>query len=276
MKKKKSHSWLILILIAAALIGFALFKLIAPWIDRWQSAKDYEELADTYVSVNETSDDADDENDGRQKQKDWWLTDVKVEFNKLKEQNPDIIGWIRFDNQDELGINYPILYSGDNEKYLRSDIYGNEHISGSIFLEGLNNSDFSDYYNILYGHKVIDGSMFGSLYKYKEEGFWESNQYFTVYTESTAYRYRIFSYEDAVNGGDVYKIGYKPGDEYQKFIDSMVNDSDISTGITPKSSNKIITLSTCTGDGYDKRFAVHAVCVDAQTTDSSKLKQNTD
>lgn len=276
MKKKKSHSWLILVLIAAALIGFALFKLIAPWIDRWQSAKDYEELADTYVSVNETSDDADDEDDGRQKQKDWWLTDVKVEFDKLKEQNSDIIGWIRFDNQDELGINYPILYSGDNEKYLRSDIYGNEHIAGSIFLEGLNNSDFSDYYNILYGHKVIDGSMFGSLYKYKEEGFWESNQYFTVYTESMAYRYRIFSYEDAVNGGDVYKIGYKPGDEYQKFIDAMVNDSDISTGITPKSSNKIITLSTCTGDGYDKRFAVHAVCVDAQTTDSSKLKQNTD
>lgn len=271
MKKKKTHSWIVFIVIAAVLIGFALFKLISPMIDRWQSAKDYKELADTYVSVNETSKD-----DGKQKQKDWWLTDVKIEFDRLKEQNPDIIGWIRFDNQDELGINYPILYSGDNEKYLRSDIYGNEHIAGSIFLEALNNADFSDYYNILYGHKVIDGSMFGSLYKYKDDGFWEDNQYFTVYTETTAYRYRIFSYEDAVNGGDVYKIGYKPGDEYQKFIDAMIDASDISTGIKPKSSNKIITLSTCTGDGYDKRFAVYAVCVDAQTTDSSKLKQNTD
>ena len=28
--------------------------------------------------------------------KDWWLTDVKVEFDKLKAENPDIIGWIRF------------------------------------------------------------------------------------------------------------------------------------------------------------------------------------
>lgn len=269
MKKKKSHGWLILILIAAALIGFALFKIVSPWADRWKSAKDYEELADKYVSVDEVSDAEDDK---KQKQKDWWLTDVKVEFDKLKEQNPDIIGWIRFDNQEELGINYPILYSGDNEKYLRSDIYGNEHIAGSIFLEGLNNSDFSDYYNILYGHKVIDGSMFGSLYKYKEDGFWENNQYFTIYTETTAYRYRIFSYEDAVNGGDVYKVGYKPGNEYQKFIDEMVNNSDISTGIKPQSSNKIITLSTCTGDGYDKRFAVHAACIDAQTTDSTKLK----
>lgn len=30
------------------------------------------------------------------RKKDWWLTDVKVEFDKLKAENPDIIGWIRF------------------------------------------------------------------------------------------------------------------------------------------------------------------------------------
>lgn len=66
--------------------------------------------------------------------------------------------------------------------------------------------DFSDLYNIIYGHNMNNGSMFGSLKKYKDEGFWKKNQYFTVYTESTAYRYQIFSYEDAVNGGNVYYI----------------------------------------------------------------------
>ena len=114
----------------------------------------------------------------QQKKKDWWATDVKVEFDKMKAENPDVIGWIRFDNQDELGINYPILYSGDNQKYLRTDLHGNSHIAECIFLEGLNKSDFSDYYNIIYGHNMNDGSMFGSLKKYKEEGFWKKNQYF--------------------------------------------------------------------------------------------------
>ena len=38
-------------------------------------------------------------------------------------------------------------------------------------------------------------------------------------------------------------------------------------------TNKILTLSTCTGNGYSKRLAIHAVCVDAQTTDESKLKE---
>lgn len=87
----------------------------------------------------------------------------------------------------------------------------------------------------------------GSLKKYKDDGFWKENQYFTVYSETTAYRYRIFSYEDAVNGGDVYKVGYQPGEEYQKFIDQMIKDSDVDTGVKPQTSNKILTLSTCTG-----------------------------
>ena len=102
--------------------------------------------------------------------------------------------------------------------------------------------------NIIYGHNMNDGSMFGSLKKYKEEGFWKENQYFTVYSETTAYRYRIFSYEDAVNGGDVYKVGYQLGEEYQKFIDQMIKDSDVDTGVKPQTSNKILTLSTCTGN----------------------------
>ena len=72
---------------------------------------------------------------------------------------------------------------------------------------------------------------------------------------------------------DRYKVGYQPGEEYQKFIDQMIKDSDVDTGVKPQTSNKILTLSTCTGNGYSKRLAIHAVCVDAQTTDESKLKE---
>ena len=129
--------------------------------------------------------------------------------------------------------------------------------------EGLNQPDFSDYYNILYGHNIRDGSMFGSLKKYKDQGFWKQHQYFTVYMETTVYRYRIFSCENAASGGEVYKIGYQPGEEYQELIDHMVNNSAIQTGITPQSSDKM----TCTGQGYEKRFAIHAVCVDTQSAD---------
>ena len=189
MKKKNSYRWLIWIFLAIILIGVALWNILPPYIDRRQSTKDYEKLAEEYVSGESEPDDE------KQKKKDWWSTDIKVEFDQLKTENPDIIGWIRFDDQDEIGINYPIVYSGDNEKYLRKE---------------------------------------------------------------------IFSYEDAVVGGNVYKVGYQPGEEYQTFIDEMVKNSDFDTGIRPKSSNKILTLSTCTDHDSSKRFAVHAVCIDTQ------------
>ena len=122
MKKKSSYRWLIWIILAVVLIGVALMHILPPYIDRWKSARDYDKLAEEYVN------DESEPDDGKQKKKDWWATDVKVEFDKLKAENLDVIGWIRFDNQDELGINYPILYSGDNQKYLRTDLHGNSQI----------------------------------------------------------------------------------------------------------------------------------------------------
>lgn len=209
----------------------------APYIDRWKSARDYDKLAEAYVN------DESEPDDGKQKKKDWWATDVKVEFDKLKAGNPDVIG------------GYGLI--------IRTNLVLTIRFCIPVIIRN----------NIIYGHNMNDGSMFGSLKKYKEEGFWKENQYFTVYSETTAYRYRIFSYEDAVNGGDVYKVGYQPGEEYQKFIDQMIKDSDVDTGVKPQTSNKILTLSTCTGNGYSKRLAIHAVCIDAQTTDESKLKE---
>ena len=99
---------------------------------------------------------------------------MTVAFDELKKENEEIIGWLRFDDAEDLHISYPVLYSGDDEKYLRSDIYGEEHIAGSIFLEGKNKPDFSDCYAVIYGHNMRDGSMFGDLDLYKETDFWKN------------------------------------------------------------------------------------------------------
>lgn len=47
----------------------------------------------------------------------------------------------------------------------------------------------------------------------------------------------------------------------------------IETGIHPESSDHILTLSTCTGNGYDSRMTVHAVCIDEQTTDPKNYSE---
>lgn len=75
--------------IGVAVSGFdrgSTLEYPAPYIDRWKSARDYEKFAEAYVN------DESEPDDGKQKKKDWWATDVKVEFDKLKAENPDVIG----------------------------------------------------------------------------------------------------------------------------------------------------------------------------------------
>lgn len=269
-ERKSKISFLRSMIVLAAIVGIviSLWNILPPYLERWKADRDYRKLEKQYVISREDEIEKykDDEADSKEKKKDWWSADVKINFEELKKENQDIVAWIRFDHPEELDISYPVLYSGDNEKYLRSDIYGEKHTAGCIFLEGLNQPDFSDCYGIIYGHNMRDGSMFGNLKRYNEDGFYENNQYFTLYTEEKAYRYQIFSYHAAKNGGDVYRVGFLPDEEYQAFIDELVEASDKETGIRPDKTDRILTLSTCTGDGYSKRFVVHAVCVDEQAT----------
>ena len=256
----------LLIPVSLVLISLSLGNILPDYLDKHNSSRTYENLRESYTKIRKE--------DGEEKEKDWWLTDVMIRFDELREENPDIVAWIRSDDPENTGIDYPVFYSGDNEKYLRRDLYGKSHIAGSIFLEGLNRPDFADYYTVIYGHNMNDGSMFGGLKKYRKKEFWEENPYFTLYTEGAVYRYQIFACHEAENGGDVYKIGYEPGEKYQKLIDSMVCNSLIDTGIHPDSSHKVMTLSTCTDSGYSRRFAVHAVCVDSRKTEETENRIN--
>lgn len=253
-KKKKAGIWCtVIIIVAVAIIVFSLIKLIPILLDYKQADQTYDQLKNEYIT----------ESDFADTDEEWWAEAVQIDFDNLKQINPDVIGWIRFDNVDEIPINYPIMYSGDNDTYLRTDMYGEEHTAGSIFLEGANAPDFSDYYNIIYGHNMKNGSMFGTLKQYKrDEGLYDVNAFFTIYTENAAYRYQIFSFEDVPEDSEIYTVGYIPDERYQDFIDRMVSDSIKKTGIEPDKENKVVTLSTCSTSGEHYRFVVHAVCVD--------------
>ena len=100
-----------------------------------------------------------------------------VDFDELKGINPDTVGWIRFYLEPSI-INYPIVQTTDNEKYLHKTFSENDNTLGTIFLNADNNANFNDRNSIIYGHRMKDGSMFRKLDEYKDKSFWEANPYF--------------------------------------------------------------------------------------------------
>lgn len=239
----------LLFVIGTAMIFLAVVLSVPICMDYKKAETIYHNLNKSYVVCKEEQPDG----------QNGWYTEVDIKLGELAEENSDIIGWIRFDAIEALS--YPILYSGDDDTYLRTDIYGNSSISGCIFMEGACQPDFEDCHTILYGHNMKNGSMFGSLKQYKTDGFYENNRYFTIYTKDMAYRYEIFAYRDVSETDAVYTIGFAPDEVFEEFINEMIRNSYEDTAVAVNREDKVLTLSTCSSRG--NRFVVHAVRVDA-------------
>lgn len=183
---------------------------------------------------------------------------ITVDFEGLQKINEDIVGWIHFENED---ISYPVLYSGDNSKYLRTAYDGEELTAGSIFVAGNNQPDFSDPHTIIYGHNMRNLSMFGKLKYYREKkNYYKNHKYFQIITPEAKYRYQIFSYREVKTDSKVYTTDFANSDAFKKFVDDvLITDESKCSDIHFTGKSKIITLSTCSAD--DKRFVVNAVCV---------------
>ena len=117
-QNKSSRSTVLLFLLGVALIVAALIMLVPDLWNYKQSNDTYEALKENYISEKAENTEVAEETEGDDS---WWYTDVDVKLEELQQVNADIIGWIRFDNLEQLS--YPVLYSGDDEKYLLSLIH---------------------------------------------------------------------------------------------------------------------------------------------------------
>lgn len=93
-------------------------------------------------------------------------------FGQLKAINQDITAWITLPGT---AIDYPVMQGDTNYSYINTDVYGNFALAGSIFLDSRNSEDYTDIYNLLYGHNMSQNRMFSDINLYKEEKFFEEN-----------------------------------------------------------------------------------------------------
>ncbi len=209
----------------------------------------YDSLEQTYVTKTDN-----------QVQQVPWQEMIDVDISALQSINPDVAGWIYLEGTD---ISYPIMYSGDDERYLRTTIDKQYATAGSIFLEGYNLKDFSDSHNIIYGHNMRNLSMFGKLRYYKsDEIFYDEHRYFQIITPSGKMRFEIFSYFDTEPASWVYTVPYYDNPEFQDYINNLNKHSYRKPSVSSEvsSSDKIVTLSTCSAQ--EMRFTVHGYLVD--------------
>ena len=186
---------------------------------------------------------------------------ITIDFPKLFEINKDTVGWIKY-NDDK--INYPIVQAKDNDYYLKLAFDGKKNQSGSIFMD-YRNFSFDDRNVVLFGHSMLDGSMFGSLREVFKDDFFNNseNNYIKIYTpDEGELTYQIFSYY--ITDVEEYYITTSFTEaSFQEFIKTIVSRSEKNFNVEVNSNDKILTLSTCSGTGDTKRRkVVHAKRID--------------
>lgn len=182
------------------------------------------------------------------------IREEKEESDNLFEKNIDYRGWIKIDNTN---INYPILQGQDNEEYLYKDINNEYIVSGSIFMNYLNNG-FDDQNTVLFGHNMKNGTMFANLKKYKEEDFFYNNNYIEIELSNGQYlKYKVFSVYITDINDNYTKTSFEDKDEYKEFLERIKNKSIYKSDISVNENDKIITLSTCSYEFNDARMVVH-------------------
>lgn len=179
----------------------------------------------------------------------------RLDLAALRQVNPDVIGWIRI---PDTKIDYPFLQGEDNEYYLTHTWEGEKNAAGSIFLECMNSGDLTDFNTILYGHNMNSGAMFAGLRKYTSQNFFEAHPYVYLLTDQGVWRFEIFSAYKAPVESHTYGLSFRQEETKEYFIAKALQESQIDTAVAPEITDRVLTLSTCSGAGYTNRWVVHA------------------
>ena len=180
-----------------------------------------------------------------------------VDFDVLRETGPDIIGWLTL---PDTAINYPVTQTDDNEYYLHHLYDGTYNKTGCLFADYENQEDFSDRNTIIYGHNMRDGSMFAALNEYDEQSYYDGHPQMYLVTPGGGYVVEIFTAfvaKPSESGSDTspWRLSFKDDGAYTTWLSEMAGRSVIETDVTVTSSDKVLTLSTCTPGGAS-RFIV--------------------
>lgn len=188
---------------------------------------------------------------------DWLESMGRTDIGALRQVNSEVLAWIAIPGSE---LSYPLMACADNSFYLNHTWLGVPNAAGAIFLDGRCAQDFSGFNTIIYGHRMHNDMMFGSLRFYDSPEYWESHPTVYIFEPDCVRHCDIFAaYETAVES-PTYSFGLTEAADKQAVIDHALKNSVLETGIVPTPEDLILTLSTCTQTGGPKtRWVVQAV-----------------
>lgn len=161
----------------------------------------------------------------------------------LKKKNPDVKAWLQV---PETNIDYPVVQGQDDMEYINKNVYGEFELSGAIFLSCLNKDDFSDPYNLIYGHNMKNGGMFADVVDFINKKYFDEHKKGKLYLTNETKKIQFFACMK-VTASDT-KI-YHPDGYRKENLDDLLNyireHAVQYRDLNVTKEDSLIALSTC-------------------------------
>lgn len=189
---------------------------------------------------------------------------ILTKFSDLMGMNEDIVGWLMI---EDTKVNYPVVQTTDNDYYLHKDFSKADNKHGIPFADyQVDIHPDTRSTNIpIYSHNMKDGQMFGELINYQNLEYYKAHpliHFDTLYEEDQYVIVGMFLAstlpEHAPNFNYHQFINAKDDAELMAFAEEVLSRSLIVTGFDIQPGDELITLSTCTYDFKEARYAIVA------------------
>lgn len=256
----------ILVLITFALViavAGSGFWLVHYFIDSREQRQTYETLAEEFVlesmptpkSTTPAENSSPTENSSEPAESVSLTTaPPRHDLAALATENPDCVGWVTI---PDTGIDYPVMHTpNDPEHYLRRDFYGDSASGGTPFLDGRNAAQAEGQNLILYGHNMMDGSMFKPLMNYLEPNFRETHKDIFLEIDGRQYHYEVLAVVETSVKSTLYTFTdlSDPAEE-SDFRAALLKETELEV---VHQASGYLTLSTCNNGGGSSRVLVIA------------------
>lgn len=256
----------VLVLITFALViavAGSGFWLVHYFIDSREQKETYETLAEEFVvesmptpESNTPAENSSPTENSSEPAESVSLTTAppRHDLAALAAENPDCVGWLTI---PDTGIDYPVMHTPDTpEHYLRRDFYGESASGGTPFLDGRNLAEAENQNLILYGHNMMDGSMFKPLMNYLEPNFRETHKDIFLEIDGRQYHYEVLAVVETSVKSTLYTFTdlSDPAEE-SDFRAALLKETELEV---VHQASGYLTLSTCNNGGGNSRVLVIA------------------
>lgn len=187
---------------------------------------------------------------------------MQIKFASLYAKNQDLVGWISIPG---LKIDFPVMQDGNDTFYLRHNFNRDYTVYGTPFLSRYNNIKTLDKNSTIYAHSMRrDDQMFTPLKTYRSVDGFKKNpviEFDTLYRDYYFKVYAVFISNGNSEGDNDYLFNYTWNEfpttqSFVEFVKQINQRKLYSTGVDISTSDKLLTLSTCTYDFEDCRLVV--------------------